>query len=107
MFYAPCSMAKIGINGFGRIGRLTLRRILENHSDLEVVAINDLMDAETAVYLLKHDSVYGQLKQTVSIKNGEQGANGKLLINDREILFFNEPDPLNLPWDKLGVNLVI
>ncbi len=100
-------MTKIAVNGFGRIGRLTLRRILENHPDLEVTAVNDLMDAETAAYLLKHDSVYGQLSPSIAIKNGEKGANGKLLIGDREVLFFSEPDPLNLPWDKLGVELVI
>jgi len=100
-------MIKIAINGFGRIGRLTLRRILENHPDLEVTAINDLMTPETAAYLLKYDTVYGKLNQEISLKKGQAGAVGKIAIGKQSILFFNEENPLALPWDKLGVQIVI
>ncbi|MDP2930411.1 MAG: type I glyceraldehyde-3-phosphate dehydrogenase [bacterium] len=100
-------MTKIAINGFGRIGRLTLRRILNNHPDLEVVAINDLMPAETAQYLLKFDSAYGRFNKEVSLKKGTKGAVGKLAIGNQDILVFNESDPINLPWEELGVEIVI
>jgi glyceraldehyde 3-phosphate dehydrogenase len=86
--------AKVAINGFGRIGRLTLRRILENHPDLEVVAVNDLMDPETAAYLFNHDSVYGRPKN-------------ELKIIDKSISFLAKANPLELPWEKLGVEIVI
>ena len=100
-------MTKIAINGFGRIGRLALRRILENHPDLEVVAINDLGDLETTAYLLKHDSVYGSLKKEISLRKGIKGAIGALSINNKSILVFNESDPLRLPWEELGIQVVI
>lgn len=94
-------MIKIAINGFGRIGRLTLRRILENHPDLEVAAINDLADLQTLAYLLKYDSVYGILPNTVEAKEE------KLVVDGKEISVFAETDPLKLPWKKLDVNVVI
>jgi glyceraldehyde 3-phosphate dehydrogenase len=94
-------MTKIAINGFGRIGRLTFRRILENHPNLEVVAVNDLTDPETLAYLLKHDSVYGILPNEIKVKEG------KLIVDGREILVLAESDPLELPWKKLGVDVVI
>mgnify|MGYP001585620380 FL=1 len=82
---------KIAINGFGRIGRPAFRRILDNHPDLEVVAINDLTDQKTLAHLLKHDSVYGIYEKNIS----------------PEVKFFNEKDPANLPWKKLGVDIVL
>ena len=85
---------KIAINGFGRIGRPAFKRILENHPDLEVVAINDLTDKETLIHLLKYDSVYGRfdLKDDSRLKG---------------IRFFQEKDPANLPWRDLGVDVVL
>ena len=84
-------MIKIAINGFGRIGRAAFKRILDNHSDLEVVAINDLTDIKTLKHLLKYDSVYGAY-------NKEIGKNIKILA---------EPKPEKLPWGKLGVDIVL
>ncbi|OHA61939.1 MAG: type I glyceraldehyde-3-phosphate dehydrogenase [Candidatus Wildermuthbacteria bacterium GWA2_46_15] len=100
-------MVKIAINGFGRIGRLTLRRILENHPDLEVVAINDLTDSQTLAYLLKHDSVYGTWGKEVSPGGGDQGSTGKIMVDGKSILVFAEQNILVLPWEKLGIDIVI
>lgn len=101
-------MINVAINGFGRIGRLTLRRILEKHPELEVAAINDLADLETIVYLLRHDSVYKDFEKEISLERGASaGAIGSLLIEGGRILVFSEPDPLNLPWKELGIDLVI
>ena len=82
---------KIAINGFGRIGRPVFRRILDNHPDLEVVAINDLTDKATLKHLLKYDSLYGIFGKSI----------------DLEIQFLAEKDPENLPWKKLGVDVVL
>ncbi|MBI4359138.1 MAG: type I glyceraldehyde-3-phosphate dehydrogenase [Candidatus Nealsonbacteria bacterium] len=100
-------MVKIAINGFGRIGRLSLRRLLENHPNLEVVAINDLADPKTMAYLLKHDSVYGAWSKEISLGGGSQGAVGKMTIDNKSVLVFAEENPLSLPWEKLGVDIVI
>jgi len=92
---------RIAINGFGRIGRPTLRIILDNHPDLEVVAINDLTDPKTLAHLLKYDSVYGIYNKTVSSLEGE------LLIGGKKIKVFSEADPNKLPWKELGVDVVL
>ncbi len=94
---------KIAINGFGRIGRLTLRAILakRKENDLEVVAINDLGDIETISHLLKYDSLYGTLKEEVKI------AGDKMIVGEREIKVFSEKEPNNLPWKDLGVDIVL
>ncbi|MFH0833894.1 MAG: type I glyceraldehyde-3-phosphate dehydrogenase [Patescibacteria group bacterium] len=92
---------KIAINGFGRIGRQTLRAALARKSPLEVVAINDLVPAETLAHLFEFDSVYGKFDGKVEF--GE----GFLKIDGKEIKIFAEKDPANLPWKKLGVNVVI
>ena len=84
-------MIKIAINGFGRIGRPTFRAILDNHPDLQVVAINDLTDQKTLNHLLKYDSVYGRYAKSIG----------------PEIKILSEEDPLNLPWKKLGVDVVL
>ncbi len=94
-------MVKIAINGFGRIGRPTFRRILNNHPNLEVVAINDLTDPKTLAHLLKYDSVYGVYKKTV------KAAENSLLIDDKEFKIFAEKDPADLPWGKLGIDVVL
>jgi len=96
---------KIAINGFGRIGRATLRRILDNHPDLDVVAVNDLGDSEMMAHLLKYDSLYGTYNKQVRV-NGEE-----LLINweknEKKIQLFSEKDPENLPWKDLSIDIVL
>jgi glyceraldehyde 3-phosphate dehydrogenase len=94
-------MARIGINGFGRIGRQVLRAILERHTSLEVVAVNDLTDVRTNAHLFKHDSTYGQFPGTVEAQDG------KIVISKRPITVLSERDPAKLPWRDHGVELVI
>ena len=93
-------MIKVAINGFGRIGRNALKILLDRR-DAQVVAINDITDAKTLAHLLKHDSTYGTYDKKVSA--GENS----IMINSREIPVFAEKDPANLPWKKLGVDVVI
>jgi len=92
---------KIAINGFGRIGRTTFKNILKNHSSLEVVAINDLTDAQTLAHLLKYDSNYGIYEKTVKAKEKA------LVVNGKEFQVLAERDPEKLPWEKLGVQVVL
>lgn len=93
---------KIGINGFGRIGRLVYRTIKERHpSEIEVVAINDLFDAATNAHLLKYDSTYGQYPGTVEVKDGN------LVIDGKTIKVTAEKDPANIKWKEMGVEIVI
>ncbi len=92
---------KIAINGFGRIGRPVFRRIIENHPDLEVVAINDLTDPKTLAHLLKYDSVYGIYQK--SVKAGEDF----ISVNGQKFKVFAEQDPAQLPWGKLGIDIVL
>ncbi|MBE0647407.1 MAG: type I glyceraldehyde-3-phosphate dehydrogenase [Bacteroidales bacterium] len=91
---------KVGINGFGRIGRLTYRALLTK-PNVEVVAINDLTDAETLAHLLKYDSVHGKFPGTVLVE-GEF-----LVVNGKKLKVMAERDPANLPWRELGVEVVI
>ncbi|MEE0888368.1 MAG: type I glyceraldehyde-3-phosphate dehydrogenase [Candidatus Saccharimonadaceae bacterium] len=93
-------MVKVAINGFGRIGRNALKILLERR-DVQVVAINDITDAATLAHLLKHDSSYGAYDKNVSAKENS------ITVNTREIPVFAEKDPANLPWAKLGVDVVI
>ena len=93
-------MAKVAINGFGRIGRMSFRELCTRKS-VEVVAINDLTSADTLAYLLKYDSVHGRF-------DGEIVADGDyLVINGKRIRVYAEKDPANLPWKELGVDIVI
>jgi glyceraldehyde 3-phosphate dehydrogenase len=93
---------RIGINGFGRIGRLSLRSILARHpGELEVVAINDLTDTKTNAHLFKHDSTYGDFEGQVGYDTDEVHVNGKA------IKVFAERDPGMIPWDSLGVEVVV
>ena len=93
---------RIGINGFGRIGRQSLKAILERHGDaLEVVAVNDLADDETNAHLFKYDSTYGPFRGEV--RAGED----EIVIDGRSIRSFSERDPAALPWGDLGVDIVI
>jgi glyceraldehyde 3-phosphate dehydrogenase len=93
---------KIGINGFGRIGRLVFRAILErNDTDFDVVAVNDLTDAKTLAHLFKYDSVHGRFP-------GEVRAEGNdLIINGDRFQVLSEKDPAKLPWGDLGVDVVV
>lgn len=93
-------MTTIAINGFGRIGRLAFRQLLDR-KDLKVVAINDLGDIENLAYLLKYDTIYGHLKESVGVKKGT------LDVGGNTIQVFSEKDPAKLPWAKLKIDIVI
>ena len=93
-------MKKIGINGFGRIGRNVLRAAVAN-KNIEIVAVNDLTDAKTLAHLLKYDSIHGRFNGTV------QAEEGAIIVNGKEIKVLAERDPAKLPWDKLGVEIVV
>jgi glyceraldehyde 3-phosphate dehydrogenase len=92
---------KVGINGFGRIGRMAFRAAFKDFTDIEVVAINDLLDPDYLAYMLKFDSVYGQFKGDIEV------VDGNLVVNDKTIRVTAERDPTNLKWDEVGVDLVI
>ena len=93
---------KVAINGYGRIGRNILRSIYEyGHTDIKVVAINDLGDAKINAHLTKHDTVHGHFKASVEIKDGD------LVINGDHIKVLSERDPSKLPWGALGVDVVL
>jgi len=94
------SKIKVGINGFGRIGRLVYRQALKN-SDIEVVAINDLTDAATLAHLLKYDSNHGKFDGEVSVDGND------LVVNGATLKVFAERDPAALPWKDLGVEIVV
>ncbi|MBB6403128.1 type I glyceraldehyde-3-phosphate dehydrogenase [Arthrobacter sp. AZCC_0090] len=92
---------RIGINGFGRIGRNYFRAALAQGADLEIVAVNDLTSPEALAHLLKYDSVGGRLTQSVEVKEGN------LIVEGNIIKVLAERDPANLPWGELGVDIVI
>ncbi len=91
---------KVAINGFGRIGRLTFRKLLDNES-VEVIAINDLTPAQTLAHLLKYDSVHGALQKEIALTDTG------IAVGEREILVFSETQPENLPWKRLDIDVVI
>ena len=93
-------MTKVAINGFGRIGRLTFKSLL-NNSKIEVVAINDLTDTKTLAHLLKYDSVHGKFPGTV------EATNDGIIVNGTEIKVYAEREPAKLPWAMLGVDVVL
>lgn len=92
-------MTKIGINGFGRIGRLVFRSALKRGVD--IVAINDLIEPEYMAYMLKYDTVHGQFDGSIAVENGN------LVVNGKTIRITAERDPANLKWDEAGVEIVI
>ncbi len=95
-------VTRIGINGFGRIGRLVLRaNEARNGGKVEVAAVNDLTDAETNAHLLKYDTNYGGYPGKVEAKNGD------LVVDGRSIKVFSERDPAQIPWSEMGVDMVI
>lgn len=94
---------RVGINGFGRIGRLTFRAIQERYpnGEVEVVALNDLTDAHTNAHLLKYDSNYGPYKGSVSYEDKD------IIVNGKKIQVFAEKEPANIPWDTEGCDIVV
>ena len=95
-------MVKLGINGFGRIGRMVFRAAVENFSnDIEVVGINDLLDPEYLAYMLKYDSVHGKFNGEVSVENGN------LVVNGKSIRITAEMDPANLRWNEVEADVVV
>jgi len=90
---------KVGINGFGRIGRIVFRAA-QQRSDIEIVAINDLLDADYMAYMLKYDSTHGRFDGTVEVQDGA------LIVNGKKIRVTAERDPANLKWDEAGVDVV-
>ncbi len=111
-------MIKIAINGFGRIGRPTLRRILDNHSNIEIAAINDLTDASTLAHLLKYDSLYGRYDKEIKIEDeylviskktepSREGESPAPSQNGARVKILSKKDPANLPWKELGIDVVL
>jgi glyceraldehyde 3-phosphate dehydrogenase len=95
-------MVRMGINGFGRIGRQVFKAVLEKHFDcLQVVAVNDLFDVETNAHLFKHDSSYGRFPGDVRVDSGQ------LVVNGQRIQNFALRDPASIPWDEAGVDIVV
>ncbi len=92
---------RVGINGFGRIGRQSLKALIERTPDVEVVAVNDLVDAEMNALLFKRDSTYGTYEGSVEARDGS------LVIDGREIRILAEKNPADLPWADLGVDIVL
>ena len=92
---------KIGINGFGRIGRNVLRAAVQNFSDIEIVGINDLLEPEYLKYMLQYDSVHGRFQGDVSVEGNT------LIVNGKKIRLTQERDPANLKWNEVGADIVL
>ena len=90
---------KVGINGFGRIGRITLRAMLQR-DDMQIVAINDLLNVDHLAYLLKYDSVHGRLNKNIEVKGNN------LVVNGNSIRVTSERDPSNINWSELETDVV-
>ncbi|KAJ5908686.1 Glyceraldehyde-3-phosphate dehydrogenase [Penicillium taxi] len=96
------AVPKVGINGFGRIGRIVFRNAI-NHGDVDIVAVNDpFIEVHYAAYMLKYDSTHGQFKGTIEV----DGTNG-LIVNGKKIRFHAERDPANIPWSETGATYVV
>ena len=92
---------KIGINGFGRIGRMVLRAAVQNFNDIEIVGINDLLEPDYLAYMLQYDSVHGRFKGTVVVEGNN------IIVNGKKIRLTQERDPSNLKWNEVGADIVI
>lgn len=92
---------KVGINGFGRIGRMVFRAAIKNFSDIEIVGINDLLDPAYLAYMLKYDSVHGKFQGTVAVEGNN------LVVNGKKIRLTAERDVLNLKWNEVGADVVV
>ena len=94
-------MIKVGINGFGRIGRMVFRAAVYNFNDIEIVGINDLLEPAYLAYMLKYDSVHGPFKGTVSVEGNF------LVVNGKKIRLTAEKDPANLKWNEVGAEVIV
>ena len=92
---------KIGINGFGRIGRMVFRAASQNFADIEIVGINDLLEPDYLAYMLQFDSVHGRFKGSIAVEGNT------LVVNGKKIRLTQERDPANLKWDAVGADIVI
>ena len=92
---------KVGINGFGRIGRMAFRAIAKDFPEIEVVAINDLLEPSYLAYMLQYDSVHGRFNGSISV----EGSN--LVVNGKKVRLTAEKDPANLKWNEVGADIVI
>jgi glyceraldehyde 3-phosphate dehydrogenase len=92
---------KVGINGFGRIGRMVFRAVAKDFKDIEIVAINDLLDPDYLAYMLKYDSVHGRFNGDISVDGGN------MVVNGKKIRLTAERDPANLKWNEVGADIVI
>ena len=92
---------KVGINGFGRIGRMVFRAAVQDFSDIEIVGINDLLEPEYLAYMLQYDSVHGRFKGTVAVDGHT------LIVNGKPIRLTAVKDPAELKWNEIGADLVI
>lgn len=92
---------KVGINGFGRIGRMVLRAAVQDFPEIEIVAINDLLEPDYLAYMLKYDSVHGNFKGTVSVEGNN------MIVNGKKIRLTAERDPANLKWNEVGADIVV
>ena len=92
---------RVGINGFGRIGRMVLRAAVQDFTDIEIVGINDLLEPDYLAYMLRYDSVHGRFKGTVSVEGNT------LVVNGRKIRLTAEKDPASLKWNEVGADIVI
>ena len=95
-------MIKVGINGFGRIGRMVFRAAVKNFSnDIEIVGINDLLDPDYLAYMLKYDSVHGKFEGDIAVEGST------LVVNGKKIRLTAEKDPANLKWNEVGADVVV
>jgi len=92
---------KVGINGFGRIGRMVFRAVAKDFPNIEIVAINDLLDADYLAYMLKYDSVHGRFNGDIKVEGGA------MVVNGKKIRLTAERDPANLKWNEVGADIVI
>ena len=94
-------MVKVAINGFGRIGRLALRKMIEQTDKFEVVAINDLTNSKTLAHLFRYDSAQGRFNGEIVVEEND------FIVNGQKINVYAEKDPANLPWGELGIDVVL
>ena len=92
---------KIGINGFGRIGRMVFRAVAKDFPEFEIVAINDLLEPDYLAYMLKFDSVHGRFNGDIAVSGNN------LVVNGKTIRLTSEKDPANLKWKEVGADIVI
>jgi len=92
---------KVGINGFGRIGRMVFRAVAKDFKDIEIVAINDLLEPNYLAYMLKYDSVHGRFNGDIAVDGGN------MVVNGKKIRLTAEKDPANLKWSEIGADIVI